>query len=168
MNRVSDGRFRTADLTTGTALQSDGRIPSICILRSGWHAMEFSIDHLGIAVKSLAAAKSIYEKLGLSVSGRNGRAREGSAGDGPGRREPAGIAGSDLGRLRRSRSLSPSAAKDCITLPQSSGPAGRCRASEERRRASCLGRNQDRRGRTSICVCASVKHRWRAAGTGAG
>ena len=26
------------------------------------------IDHLGIAVKSLTAAKSIYEKLGLSVS----------------------------------------------------------------------------------------------------
>jgi methylmalonyl-CoA epimerase len=30
--------------------------------------MEFTIDHLGIAVKSLAAAKSIYEKLGLTVS----------------------------------------------------------------------------------------------------
>ena len=30
--------------------------------------MDFSIDHLGIAVKSLAAAKAIYEKLGLSVS----------------------------------------------------------------------------------------------------
>jgi methylmalonyl-CoA epimerase len=28
----------------------------------------FSIDHIGIAVKSLAAAKAIYEKLGLSVS----------------------------------------------------------------------------------------------------
>jgi len=28
----------------------------------------FTIDHLGIAVKSLAAAKSIYEKLGMSVS----------------------------------------------------------------------------------------------------
>lgn len=28
----------------------------------------FTIDHLGVAVKSLAAAKSIYEKLGLSVS----------------------------------------------------------------------------------------------------
>ena len=28
----------------------------------------FQIDHLGIAVKSLAAAKSIYERLGLSVS----------------------------------------------------------------------------------------------------
>jgi methylmalonyl-CoA epimerase len=26
------------------------------------------IDHVGIAVKSLAAAKSVYEKLGLSVS----------------------------------------------------------------------------------------------------
>jgi methylmalonyl-CoA epimerase len=30
--------------------------------------MEFSIDHLGIAVKSLTAAKSIYEKLGLRIS----------------------------------------------------------------------------------------------------
>ena len=30
--------------------------------------MKFSIDHLGIAVKSLVAAKAIYEKLGLSVS----------------------------------------------------------------------------------------------------
>jgi methylmalonyl-CoA epimerase len=29
----------------------------------------FAIDHLGIAVKSLSAAKSIYQKLGLSVSG---------------------------------------------------------------------------------------------------
>ena len=28
----------------------------------------FTIDHLGIAVKSLAAAKAIYEKLGLAVS----------------------------------------------------------------------------------------------------
>jgi len=28
----------------------------------------FTIDHLGIAVKSLAAAKGVYEKLGLSVS----------------------------------------------------------------------------------------------------
>jgi methylmalonyl-CoA epimerase len=30
--------------------------------------MDFGIDHLGIAVKSLTAAKAIYEKLGLSVS----------------------------------------------------------------------------------------------------
>jgi methylmalonyl-CoA epimerase len=30
--------------------------------------MDFSIDHLGIAVKSLTAAKAIYEKLGLCIS----------------------------------------------------------------------------------------------------
>jgi methylmalonyl-CoA epimerase len=30
--------------------------------------LDFSIDHLGIAVKSLTAAKGIYEKLGLGVS----------------------------------------------------------------------------------------------------
>lgn len=30
--------------------------------------MTVAIDHLGIAVKSLAAAKSIYEKLGLAIS----------------------------------------------------------------------------------------------------
>ena len=30
--------------------------------------MDFRIDHLGIAVKSLAAAKGIYEKLGLPIS----------------------------------------------------------------------------------------------------
>ncbi len=30
--------------------------------------MDFKIDHLGIAVKSLATAKAIYEKLGLPIS----------------------------------------------------------------------------------------------------
>ena len=30
--------------------------------------MTFQIDHLGIAVKSLAAARAIYEKLGLQIS----------------------------------------------------------------------------------------------------
>jgi len=30
--------------------------------------MSFTIDHLGIAVKSLSAAKGIYEKLGLNIS----------------------------------------------------------------------------------------------------
>jgi methylmalonyl-CoA epimerase len=34
------------------------------------------IDHIGIAVKSLAAAKSIYEKLGLSVSAEETVAQE--------------------------------------------------------------------------------------------
>lgn len=30
--------------------------------------MPYSLDHLGIAVKSLSVAKSIYEKLGLTIS----------------------------------------------------------------------------------------------------
>jgi methylmalonyl-CoA epimerase len=30
--------------------------------------MDFALDHLGIAVRSLTAAKSIYEKLGLTAS----------------------------------------------------------------------------------------------------
>jgi methylmalonyl-CoA epimerase len=30
--------------------------------------MDFALDHLGIAVRSLAAAKSIYERLGLAIS----------------------------------------------------------------------------------------------------
>src|SRR6266581_149704 len=36
--------------------------------REGREELTFQIDHLGIAVKSLAAAKAIYEKLGLTVS----------------------------------------------------------------------------------------------------
>lgn len=38
--------------------------------------VQFSIDHLGIAVKSLAAAKAIYEKLGLRVSAEETVAQE--------------------------------------------------------------------------------------------
>lgn len=30
--------------------------------------MSFSLDHIGIAVRSLATAKSIYQKLGLAIS----------------------------------------------------------------------------------------------------
>jgi methylmalonyl-CoA epimerase len=30
--------------------------------------MDFKVDHIGIAVKSLTAARTIYEKLGLQVS----------------------------------------------------------------------------------------------------
>src|SRR5713101_3812880 len=30
--------------------------------------MDFALDHLGIAVRSLTAAKSIYERLGLAIS----------------------------------------------------------------------------------------------------
>ena len=30
--------------------------------------MSFSLDHIGIAVKSLASAKAVYEKLGLAIA----------------------------------------------------------------------------------------------------
>ena len=30
--------------------------------------MNFALDHVGVAVRSLAAAKSMYEKLGLEIS----------------------------------------------------------------------------------------------------
>ena len=30
--------------------------------------MEYALDHVGVAVRSLAAAKAIYEKLGLTIS----------------------------------------------------------------------------------------------------
>jgi methylmalonyl-CoA epimerase len=38
--------------------------------------MAYSIDHLGVAVKSLAAAKSIYEKIGLTPSAEETVAQE--------------------------------------------------------------------------------------------
>jgi len=38
--------------------------------------VDFQIDHLGIAVKSLATAKAIYEKLGLTVSSEETVAQE--------------------------------------------------------------------------------------------
>lgn len=40
-----------------------------CVIKAGVGlAMTYQIDHLGIAVKSLAEARAIYEKLGLSVT----------------------------------------------------------------------------------------------------
>ena len=56
------------DAFVRAVLQSNGgaRIPPRRHQR-GMSPM-FQIDHLGIAVKSLAAAKTIYEKLGLSIS----------------------------------------------------------------------------------------------------
>ncbi len=36
--------------------------------KSEHDTMSFAIDHIGIGVKSLASAKSIYEKLGLTIS----------------------------------------------------------------------------------------------------
>ena len=45
-----------------------GFAPSLALGAHGEASMKFSIDHLGIAVKSLATAKGVYEKLGLAIS----------------------------------------------------------------------------------------------------
>jgi methylmalonyl-CoA epimerase len=37
-------------------------------LESHGARMNFAVDHIGIAVKSLASAKAVYEKLGLEIS----------------------------------------------------------------------------------------------------
>ena len=58
-----------------------GRIAEGLVVVDERHRM-FTIDHLGIAVKSLAAAKGIYEKLGLTASAEEvGRRRAGPSGD---------------------------------------------------------------------------------------
>ena len=93
-------------------------------------SLMFSIDHLGVAVKSLAAAKGIYEKLGLKrLARRNRRSRAGAGGDGAAGREPAGTAGADLGKLghreihrQAGRRIAPRLACACPTWrPRSSG-----------------------------------------------
>jgi methylmalonyl-CoA epimerase len=53
-------------LNLKSAIRNDLQSKISCVLRRG--SVNFAIDHLGIAVKSLAAAKAIYETLGLSVS----------------------------------------------------------------------------------------------------
>lgn len=45
-----------------------GERRGICSFSRNEERITFTIDHIGIAVKSLAAAKSVYEKLGLPVS----------------------------------------------------------------------------------------------------
>jgi len=75
--------------------------------------MSFTIDHLGIAVKSLSAAKSIYEKLGLSISPEETVEAEQV------RLVMVPVGESRLELLEptseTSTSSSPSAARDCIT-----------------------------------------------------
>ena len=59
-------------MTTAGAHPTAGRRPNSTLLTTGPPptpiGMTFKLDHLGIAVRSLSAAKSIYEKLGLPVS----------------------------------------------------------------------------------------------------
>ena len=74
------------------------------------------IDHIGIAVKSLAAAKSIYEKLGLSVSPEETVEQEQVRLV----MVPVGESRLELleatSEVRRSRNSSPSVARACTTF----------------------------------------------------
>ena len=127
------------------------------------------IDHLGIAVKSLAAAKSIYEKLGLSVSPEETVEQEQV------RLVMVPVGESRLELLEATSENSTIAkfiAKRgeglhhvCLRVP---GSAGGRRALEERRSPSGFRRNQDRRRRAPICLRASCEHGRRSAGIGAG
>lgn len=51
-----------------SAVDSEMQVPRYARDDNKKRVNMFTIDHLGIAVKSLAAAKSIYQKLGLEVS----------------------------------------------------------------------------------------------------
>ena len=128
----------------------------------------FQIDHLGIAVKSLAAAKAIYEKLGLSVSPEETVEQEQV------RLVMVPVGESRLELLEATSENSTIAkfiAKRgeglhhvCLKVPDL---AGGSRAAEKRWRAPGVGRDQDRRGRAPVCVRASIEHGRSAAGTGA-
>jgi catechol 2,3-dioxygenase-like lactoylglutathione lyase family enzyme len=102
--------------------------------------MEFSIDHLGIAVKSLAAAKSIYEKLGLSVSPEETveqeKVRLVMVPVGESRLE---LAGSDFGRFRHCQVHRQARRGTASCLHARSGSGGGGRKVEERRRAPGVG-----------------------------
>ena len=68
----SDGRPRPSG-TSSSWTGGDARRSMIVSVQAAADAINhmtdmFSIDHIGVAVKSLAAAKHIYEKLGLHVS----------------------------------------------------------------------------------------------------
>ncbi len=129
----------------------------------------FTIDHLGIAVKSLASAKAIYQKLGMTVSAEElveaEQVRVVMVPVGEARLE---LAGADFGELRdrkihrqARRRLAP-----CVA-PRSRLDRSR-RSSEKRRRPPGFGRHQDRRRRASLRVRASLQHWRRAFGIGRG
>ena len=127
----------------------------------------FQIDHLGIAVKSLTAAKSIYEKLGLSVSPEETveqeKVRLVMVAVGESRLELL-EATSDDSTIAKFIAKRGRGAASCLHARSGSGGGG-CKI-EERRRAPGIGRDQDGRGRTPVCVRASAEHGGRVAGVG--
>ena len=119
-----------------------------------------SIDHLGIAVKSLAAAKAIYEKLGLIVSPEETVEQEQV------RLVMVPVGESRL-ELLEATSESSTIAKFiakrgeglhhvCLRVPDLQAAVDRLK---KRRCAPCVGRDQDGRWRAPVRVCSSGEHR---------
>ncbi len=127
----------------------------------------FSIDHIGVAVKSLAAAKGIYEKLGLNLAPEE--TVEG---------EQVRVVMVPLGESRLEL-LEPTSENSVIAkfiakrgeglhhvslrVPDLEAAVERL---EKRRRTAGFRRNQDRGGRASLRVRASFEHGWSAARVG--
>ena len=128
-----------------------------------------TIDHLGIAVKSLAQARKFYEQLGLEVLSEETVPHE-----------KVKVAMIPLGqsRIELLEATSPDSVISKFVEKRGEGlhhvavhvpgsHAGRGESQEDGH-ALCFGRNQDRRRRPSLCFRASLQHRRRAAGTCAG
>ena len=131
------------------------------------HKAMFSIDHIGVAVKSLTAAKAIYEKLGLKLAPEETVEAE-----------QVRVVMVPLGESRIEL-LEPTSENSVIAkfiakrgegiaprLTARARPGGRGRAAEKRRRAPGVRRNQDRGRRSPLRFCASLKRGRGAARTG--
>ncbi len=136
-------------------------------MREFGEARMSQIDHLGIAVKSLAEAKKFYEKLGLQVMPEETveaeKVRLAMVPVGESRIElleptsPDSPIGEVPGQARRG------SASRRVARQRSRRHGG---AAESGGNASDLGRYQDWRGWTSLRFRASFQLWWRPAGTG--
>ncbi len=120
----------------------------------------FQIDHLGIAVKSLAAAKSIYEKLGLAVSPEETVEQEHvrlvMVPVGESRLELLEATSEDSTIAKFIAKRGEGLHHVCLKVPDLHGSG---RPPQARWRAPGLRRNQNWRGRASICLRASRQAR---------
>jgi methylmalonyl-CoA epimerase len=127
------------------------------------------IDHLGIAVKSLATAKAIYEKLGLTVSPEetveHEQVRLVMVPVGESRLELLEATSEDSTIAKFIAKRGEGLHHVCLKVPDLPEVVERLK---KKRRAARVGRNQNRRGRAPVRVCASFEYGRRVAGTGAG
>ncbi len=129
--------------------------------------MEFSIDHLGIAVKSLVAAKAIYERLGMNVSPEETveqeKVRLVMVPVGQSRLELLEATSDDSTIARFIAKRGEGLHHVCLRVPDLEASVARLK---KRRCAAGVERDQDRGGRASLYFCASGERGRGAAGTG--